>query len=145
MSLKFFIFKNFLMAMYLTKKIEIPYISLETSQIAFCVKLINKIVSKKKTRKSMVMLKHRVFAISLHKQPPLARRQGLLLSASWFTGNQSNQRACIVLLRILCKLQYFHADYCRTNLRKAFVSLCCASCSFQALQEIISQLRAFLP
>ena len=32
----------------------------------------------------MAMLKHRVFAISLHKHTPLARRQGLLLSAPWF-------------------------------------------------------------
>ena len=39
------------MAMYLTKKIEIPYISLETRQIAFCVKLINKIVYKKNKKK----------------------------------------------------------------------------------------------
>ena len=31
----------------------------------------------------MVMLKHCVFAVSLHKQPPLAPRQGLLLKAPW--------------------------------------------------------------
>ena len=48
-----FIFKKFLMAVYLTTadKIYISYSSLETRQIAFCVKLINKIVYKKKKKK----------------------------------------------------------------------------------------------